>query len=179
MEKQETMNILKRIKSHYQEFALDDFKVNEWHRELQKFDYVDVDLKLDEHLKSEVYGEQIPKLFFLTKHLIPTNEKGQIKKYVIRCQLCGADVPDAIYDKHFARCNATKNIVLDFKKYLNLNVDEEQLKKLNDAKFEEVYQNYLHRMLDAKIPVFKRKIILKILYPNREFDIKEMIKEMV
>ena len=179
MEKQETMNILKRIKSHYQEFAIDDFKVNEWHRELQKFDYVDVDLKLDEHLRSEVYGEQIPKLFFLTKHLIPADEKGQIKRYVIHCQNCGAEVPDTLYDKHFARCNATKTIIRDFKKYFNLNVDEEQLNKLNDAKFEEAYQKYLHRMLDAKIPAFRKQIILKILYPNRELDIKSMIKEMV
>ena len=82
----ETNQFMERIKSHYQEFIVDDFKIKEWHKELSKFDLEDVNKKLDEHLKSSEYGEYIPKLFFLTKYLIPSKDKGKIKHYVVKCQ---------------------------------------------------------------------------------------------
>ena len=37
MEKKETINFMQRIKSHYQEFVIDDFKIAEWHKELTKY----------------------------------------------------------------------------------------------------------------------------------------------
>ena len=36
--KEQTKNLFRRIKSHYQEFAVDDFKVEEWYKELKEYD---------------------------------------------------------------------------------------------------------------------------------------------
>ena len=58
----ETNEFMERIKSHYQEFVIDDFKIKEWYKELSNYDADDINNKLDEHLRSEVYGDQIPKL---------------------------------------------------------------------------------------------------------------------
>ena len=66
MDKKETKKFMERIKSHYQEFIIDEFKFSEWHGKLKYYDAEDVNAKLDEHLSSEVYGEQIPKVYFLT-----------------------------------------------------------------------------------------------------------------
>ena len=73
MEKKQVIEFMDRIKSHYQEFIIDDFKIKEWYDELKDYSYEDVNKKLDEHLRSEQYGNFIPKVYFLTKFL--TKEK--------------------------------------------------------------------------------------------------------
>ena len=65
MTKEQTKNLFRRIKSHYQEFTVDDFKVDEWHKELKDYDYDDVTKRFELHLNSEDYGQVIPKLWFL------------------------------------------------------------------------------------------------------------------
>ena len=94
----ETNEFMKRIKSHYQEFVIDEFKQDEWYKELKKYDYEDVSKKFEEHLRSETYGEYIPKLYFLTKYLIPSNKKGEIKEYTVHCQICNKAVDYKEYD---------------------------------------------------------------------------------
>jgi hypothetical protein len=167
MEKRETIEFMNRIKSHYQEFIVDDFKIKEWHKELSKFDLEDVNEKLDEHLKNSEYGEYIPKLFFLTKYLIPSKDKGKIKHYVVKCQLCNCDVPDSEYDNHYRRCSGANTIVRDMKKYFNLTVDYQQLMLMKPIDFETTYHKYLVKMLESdKLELLREKIIMRCLYPN-------------
>ena len=75
MTKEQTKNLFRRIKSHYQEFTVDDFKVDEWYKELKDYDYDDVTKRFELHLNSEDYGQVIPKLWFLKKGLITIGEK--------------------------------------------------------------------------------------------------------
>ena len=174
----ETNQFMERIKSHYQEFIVDDFKIKEWHKELSKFDLEDVNKKLDEHLKSSEYGEYIPKLFFLTKYLIPSKDKGKIKHYVVKCQLCNCDIPDSEYDEHYRRCSSASTIVRDMKLYFNLTVDYQQLMLMNPIEFEKTYQRYLNKMLESdKLDMFRRKIIMRCLYPNQSTEtLADMLK---
>lgn len=175
----ETNEFMERIKSHYQEFIIDDFKIKEWYKELKNYDYEDINKKLEEHLKSEVYGEQIPKLYFLTKYLIPSEEKGKIFSYSTECTVCGKQVADEEFDNHFKRCSSASAIVRDLKKYYNLNVDYDNLMNMSNETFEKTYIKYLNKMVDAEdLPLFRKKIILKCLYPNIDIDINELIKEM-
>lgn len=57
MTKEQTKNLFRRIKSHYQEFTVDDFKVDEWYKELRDYDYDDVTKRFELHLNSEDYGQ--------------------------------------------------------------------------------------------------------------------------
>lgn len=179
MEKKETINFMQRIKSHYQEFVIDDFRIDEWHKELKKFDAEDVNAKFDEHLKNEFYGEQIPKLHFLTRRLIPSADKGKIKHYTVVCQICGQAVFDTKYEKHYSRCSSASTIVRDLKQYFNLDVDKKKLMEMNDVAFEKAYQRYLNKMYDPSVPEFRRRIIAKILYPDTDVDMNAVAKEMV
>ena len=179
MEKKETVKFMERIKSHYQEFIIDDFKISEWHGKLKDYDAEDVNAKLDEHLSSEVYGEQIPKVYFLTKYLIPTAEKGKVKHYTVVCKACGQAVFDSEIDKHEQRCLESNSIVRDMKKYFNIQVDKQELMLMDNVKFERTYQKYLNKMLEADIPDFRKKIIARILYPDMEVDVNAIIDEMV
>ena len=64
---EETKNFMIRIKQHYQEFVMDNIKLNEWYSELKDYDYFEVNNKFEEHLRNEQYGNQIPKIgFFLS-----------------------------------------------------------------------------------------------------------------
>lgn len=177
----ETNQFMERIKSHYQEFIVDDFKIKEWHKELSKFDLEDVNQKLEEHLKSSEYGEYIPKLFFLTKYLIPSKDKGKIKHYVVKCQLCNCDIPDSEYDNHYRRCSSASTIVRDMKKYFNLTVNYQQLMLMKINEFENAYNRYLVRMLECKkLDMFRKKIIMRILYPNQNTEtLEDMIKNYI
>lgn len=177
MERKETIEFMQRIKSHYQEFIIDDFKIDEWHKELKKYDYADVNKKLDEHLASETYGEYIPKVHFLTKHLIESKDKGKIRHYVVKCQLCNKDIPDELYDSHFKRCLSSKTIVKDMEYYFKLKVDYEQLMKMSEQEFEKTYVRYLNKMTEAKnLPELRKKVILQCLYPDKDTNINDLLE---
>lgn len=177
MEKRETIQFMERIKSHYQEFVIDDFKIKEWHKELCKYDVDDVNKKLEEHLKSEVYGDQIPKLYFLTKYLIPTDVKGKVKHNMLECTLCGQSIFDDDFDKHYARCLASLTITKDLKKYFNLDVDYQKLMFLSEKDFNSVYERYLNKMLDDEnLPLIRKQAILRCLYPNVEINMEDLLK---
>ena len=169
---------MERIKSHYQEFIIDDFKIKEWHKELSQYDLEDVNQKLEEHLKSSEYGEYIPKLYFLTKYLIPSEQKGQIKHYVVECQLCKRDIPDSDYEDHYKRCSSANTIVRDLKNYFNLKVDYQQLMLMNDREFDKTYTKYLNKMLESdKLSTLRKKIIMRCLYPNESSEtLEDMLK---
>lgn len=180
MNKKETMEFLKRIKSHYQEFVIDDFKAKEWHSELEKYDAADVNIKFEEHLKSEIYGEQIPKLFFLTKYLIPTSEKGKVIHNIVSCPSCNKLMLDRDLESHSQRCLESNSIVRDMKKYFGIEVDKNQLMQMHDDDFEKAYQRYLNKMLDSSCPGFQKKIIIRILHPEySDLDINEVVDAMV
>lgn len=178
MEKRETIEFMNRIKSHYQEFIVDDFKIKEWHKELSKYDLEDVNQRLDEHLKSSEFGEYIPKLFFLTKYLIPSKDKGKIRHYIIRCQLCNKEIPDGEYDNHYRRCSSASTIVRDMKKYFNLTVDYQQLMLMKHEDFEKAYNRYLTKMLESNnLSLLRKKIIMRCLYPNESTEtLEDMLK---
>lgn len=174
----EVKEFMKRIKSHYQEFVVDDFKTKEWYSELKKYDYEDVNNKLEQHLRNETYGESIPKLYFLTKYLIPTEQKGIKKEYNVYCPICGKYVNLEQYEDHYVKCNRTKLMVDDIKTYYNQNLDFDKIIKLSDESYEKLYKKYLNMMLDADIPYYRKNLILKILYPDTELNVKDVISNI-
>ena len=74
----ETNDFMERIKQHYQEFVIDDYKIEEWYKELKDYDYQEVNAKLEEHLRNEQYGTSIPKVYFLTKYLTKEKDKNKL-----------------------------------------------------------------------------------------------------
>lgn len=180
MDKKETKKFMERIKSHYQEFVIDEFKFSEWYGRLKDYDAEDVNKKFDEHLSSEVYGDSIPKIFFLTKYLTPTAEKGKIIHHTIICQLCGQGIHDTDYEKHFSRCSSASAIVRDMKKYYKTDVDYNQLMRMDEVAFGKAYTRYLNKMLNSDCPEVQKRAILHCLYPNMETEsVADMLKGVV
>lgn len=176
----EAKDFMKRVKSHYQDFIIDDFKIKEWYSELKKYDYEDVNKKFEEHLRSENYGESIPKLYFLTKYLTKTEDKGKVKNYVVYCQLCEKQIDLRDYDKHYSRCSAINYIENYMEKFFNKKVkNKDELFLMSDEKFNSMYDKFLNKIVGKKISRVETEIILKILYPNEEeIVINDMVKQL-
>lgn len=139
MEKTKTVEIMTRIKQHYQEFIIDDYKIEEWHKELLNYDFEDVNEQLDKHLRSEQYGSFIPKLYFLTKYLKTVDEKNTNKQYFFRCSECGKITCLNDFDSHMDKCNSINYLIKVSKKYYGKEVTREQLEKLSNEEFQRKY----------------------------------------
>lgn len=177
----ETKKFLRRIKSHYQEFVIDDFKREEWHDELKKYDYEDVNKKFEEHLRSETYGDQIPKLYFLTRYLTPLDKKSIEIVHYANCPLCEKNMNHKELESHYARCSAINYIERQSKKYYGKELqNKETLYSMPLVEFNRRYDQFLHGLLDKPLSKMEAKIILKILYPEQpDLVIQEMLREFV
>ena len=141
----EATKFMERIKQHYQEFIIDEYKIEEWFNDLQHYSYEDVNKKLDEHLRSERYGEYIPKLHFLLSSLIMEKDKGKdwLKEAEIKCNICGRVMKYYDYDNHFARHLSVDYIAKQYLKYKNEEIDKEKFLKMDDEEFEIKYDKIL------------------------------------
>ena len=147
MERKDVSVIMKRIKSHYQEFIVDDFKLEEWYRELKDYSLDDVMEKLEQHFRSEQYGNQIPKVYFLTKYLTKEKEKDKKKEIYIKCQLCGRSINLDDYDKHYDRCSSIDYLNNQSIKYFNKPIDKEKYYLIEEDVFNEKYDKVLKYIL--------------------------------
>lgn len=178
MNREQVRQLFKRIQSNYPNFIIDDYKITEWAKELKDYDEVDVHKKLEEHMRNEQYGNQEPKVYFLTKYLKTIKEKNTIIKYNVHCPICGKYVNLEQYEDHYVKCNRTKLMVDDIKTYYNQNLDFDKIIKLSDESYEKLYKKYLNMMLDADIPYYRKNLILKILYPDTELNVKDVISNI-
>lgn len=177
MEKKEINEILKRIKSNYQDFVVDEYKINEWNRELKNYDFNDVMNKLEQHLRSEEYGKFPPKLYFLTKYLQTTEEKNTKTNFKLQCSICGEYVDENIYVNHYERCLDIDYIKHIRKKYFDTDITVDtiqKLKALSENQFYNKYLEFLNNIYD-QVPNEEQELINRIINPpkTKKFDIGE------
>lgn len=169
MKKNETMEILKRIKSNYQDFTVDEYKKNEWYKELKDYDFEDVMKKVEEHMRSEEYGKFPPKLYFLTKYLQTTAQKNTKTHFLLQCSVCGEYIPEEIYDEHYGRCMDIDYINRILTKYFNKKLTKEQWQdnlKISQEQFDVKYMEFLDKAYN-KVLKEEKEIINKIINPPK------------
>ena len=180
MEKKQAIEFMDRIKSHYQEFVIDDFKIKEWYNELKDYSFEDVNKKLDEHLRNEQYGNSIPKVYFLTKYLTKEKDKLVENSYKIKCSLCGELVKNTEIDKHFTRCSSVDLLVTNSKKYLNKSLNRQKLMEADDKTF----RDYYYKACEEIMPLIgdnymKKKCFENILSRHYTGENKYTMKEIL
>lgn len=141
----ETREFMERIKTYYPNFMIDDFTVKEWNSQLKDYSYQDISEKFNEHLKSEEYGNYVPRINFLTKFLKKESEKGKnnVDKIKTNCQLCGKELYLNEYEDHFHKCSSIEYIIRQYKKYTDKDINREKLENANDEQFENIYNQIL------------------------------------
>lgn len=177
MTKVELTNFMSRIKAHYQDFSLDEFKVMEWYEQLKDYDVVDLNLKFDNYVKSE-FGDTIPRINYLINGLIKIQNKGVVKKYIIECPMCHYPVSLDNFDRHYSRCSSVTYLCLKAEKIYKSKLNKSALYTMSDKEFNNTYMKFLNKTID-KHSMQETKMIMKILYPNNSDDvINDMVKSL-
>lgn len=142
MQKLEVINFMKKIKSYYQNFLMEDYIVKEWQDRLKPYEIDDVYRKLDQHLAGEL-KDQIPKLHYILKYLKTPEEKNKSNNdgFIVRCNLCQREMSLEHYNEHYGRCLSTMYLMSVFKKQ-EREVEYDLLARLSEDKFNEVYEKY-------------------------------------
>ena len=148
MEKKQVIKFMQRIKSHYQEFIIDDFKVEEWYKELKDYNEEDVNKKLENHLNSEQYGEQIPKIYFLTKYLIKEQDKDKQLTGSKQCHICHKFINIDDFEKHFDRCSSVDYLNRRNIDYFNKPIDKEKYMTMQQKEFDEKYNKMCYYIFE-------------------------------
>lgn len=166
---EETTKFMKRIKQHYQDFIIDSTKVEEWFKELKNYSYDDVNIKLEEHLKSEQFGHQIPKVYFLTKYLTPEKDKikNKANNLLVRCSLCGKVIKYSEFQNHMDRCNSVEFINLQSKKIFNKEIDKDRYRNMSDEDFDNIYNRLLERILQTSNDIEEKTRIENYMIGNK------------
>ena len=147
----DVQNFIKKIKVYYPYFSVDSAEaLDEWNKKLKPYDMDDVEGKLEEHLKGD-RADEIPKLHFITKYLITTEEKEKNKNdYLIRCNLCGREMFLKEYDTtHYDRCLTIKTLI-PILRDRGENVDYETLEEYDTNTLNKVLLKYLPIKKDMK-----------------------------
>lgn len=140
----ETKEFLERIKAYYPVFMVDDFFIKEWHKQLKDYDAMDINERFNQHLKSETYGEYVPKINFLTKGLRKIGETSCDKsKILTRCGTCNQLVYLSDYDEHIDKCKDIDYMIFLFEKYFNKKADREKLFEMDENTFKEKFKTIL------------------------------------
>lgn len=150
MELKDVKLILNRIKVNYPNFVNDDYTRSEWYRELKDYSLEDVMDKLEQHFRSEQYGNQIPKVYFLTKYLTKAKEKGKKLDGLLQCQLCGKWISMDDFEQHYDRCSSIDYLDNQYFKYFKKRLEENkkgQLYLVSSDVFNEKYNKMLKYIL--------------------------------
>lgn len=175
MNKKEVEQFLLKIKSHYQNFSIEDYIVEEWQQALKNFDTIDVYNKLDKHLNGE-YAANLPQIHFITKFLKTKKEKLKPLKATIQCKYCGKsfDVNDeAGWDKCGEKCRRIKYIKDKTAKYglkLESNLEDMELEEI-DKVYEKLI-TYIADKYSNKLDPRELSVINRILGRNKNEDIE-------
>ena len=144
MTKQEVLNFTKKIKAYYKTFVIDDADVmQEWIDHLQPYSKEDIYRKFEEHLNGD-NSLNPPMLHILTKNLMTEEMSSQaLNDYIIRCDLCGREMPLKVYDNsHRDKCLTIKALI----KVLGEkgeNVTYEELDKYDAATLDKIWFKYV------------------------------------
>lgn len=133
---QETKEFLDRIKSYYSSFMVDDFFIKEWYSQLKDYEAKDINERFNQHLKSETYGEYVPKINFLTKGLRKIGEKGiDTSKIFIRCRRCGQNYSLDNTEAHEDLCIDIDYMNFLSEKYLGKPIDKQKCFEMPKEEF--------------------------------------------
>lgn len=146
MTKEETLDLLHKIKAHYQEFALEDYVISEWYENVKPYDYEDVLKKFENHLNGE-YQSKLPRLNYIVSGLKTPEEKAKAGEIKVKCSICGKTINYLDFDSHLAR-HSSVYYIKSREHYLDQHFNEEQMMNAEQEYFDKFYDNFLEKLYE-------------------------------
>lgn len=178
MEKVETQKIINKITTFRQTFLIKKDTIDEWHKVLKDYDYKDVDEKLDEYFRESKNFGQYPDPYYLTKYLVKSKEKFSMNNITIKCSLCGEIVLQQEYEAHFDRCSSVDYVIRMYRKHYHRILNREDLKKLPDDKFEEMYWKFCESLYKIIPDGLERRCLENAIRSHKGLPINYSINEI-
>lgn len=141
MEKIETASLMKKIKTNYPEFVITDEEVDNWHEELKKYPYFDIEDKLKEYLKTD--NDRPPRLNHLTNGVKTLVQKyDESNNYIVYCNLCNKKMTLREYNNHYGRCLQVQTL---WRKSKNLGKEilREEIEQFGDDILDKLEEKYI------------------------------------
>lgn len=181
MELKDVKMILNRIKVNYPTFVNDDYTRSEWYKELKDYSLEDVMKKLEQHFRSEQYGNSIPKVYFLTKYLTKEKEKNTKENISYICPFCKKSISLELYEKHYNKCSSIDYLMNLSKKYFGKPLNKEKLEQADDDVFEKYYWDFSYKLLgilEKDTPEYKSLENKIKSHENKEvgFHVEDMLE---
>lgn len=170
MNDKEIKEFMQRIKSYYQEFAIDDYKIKEWASVLKNYDNNDVHKSLEKHLGSEQWGRNIPQLSFLVKYLTKKSDKEKQKDYYMYCPLCNELMINTKFDAHYERCSSVNYLNNQSIKFFNKPIDREKYMSMDQVEFNEKYDKMI-KLVFSKTNDEMQKNAIRNMYSEEQIKI--------
>lgn len=180
MELKDVKIILNRVKVNYPTFVNDGYTQSEWYKELKDYSLEDVMQKLEQHFRSEQYGNSIPKVYFLTKYLTKEKEKNIVENLSYKCPFCEKYIPMEFYEQHYDKCSSIDYLMRASKKYFDKPLNRQKLEDADENTFEKYYwdiSNKLLNIIDKKSPSYK-SLLNKIKAHNEE-EVDYIVREIL
>lgn len=170
MSDKEIKEFMQRIKSYYQEFALDDYKFGEWKSVLKNYDNNDVHKSFEKHIGSEQWGRNIPQLSFLVKYLVKIEDKNKCKDYYMYCPICKEVMLNTKFDNHYERCSSVLYLNSQSIKFFNKHIDKEKYMNMEEKEFNDKYDLMIKKVYNSTNDELKKNII-KNMYNEEQINI--------
>ncbi len=146
----EADKIIALIESNYVNFQLNNYTSEYWNEQLLKYDFSDIENKIQQHLKGE-YAYTFPKIDWLTRGLMTSAQKLKQGKMFMKCPICKKKYEYPVefikWQKCHQRCRMIQNIV---SKSLDYNIDiveifGDDVANLKLSEIEEHYTDFLYK----------------------------------
>lgn len=181
----ETKKVIQKIKTFrpfFQTGNSSSEEINfrkEWHRVLGSYDYEDVDRKLNEYFKDGDNVGRIPDVYYLVRYLKSSTDKRQSDGIWIRCNLCGEEIADKHFDRHFDRCSSVNYIYKKTQEIFNQKIDKSKLFKMTQEEFDRRYLCFLQQVKEKTTDEEEKNRVEKIIRMLNGEKVNLTLEEMM
>lgn len=163
MTRKEVGELLGRIKSHYNTFKVDDYKMNDWLEQLEPYANEDVHKNFERHLRSEIYGDKEPKISFLIRGLLTFEEKNSSKGITVKCNLCGRTTNLDNFSNHYTRCASVEYLNQQSIRFFGKEIDKAKYFNMSEIDFNRCYFQIINYVKEYTNDVREYKLIDNLL----------------
>lgn len=184
MNKEEVLELLKLLKSNYNNFINESNKkemLETWATELSQYDNDDIVEELKKALSLPEFQMKPPTLYYITSKCKKKHDKIDWNELVVYCDNCGRPFNsfDEMY-KHRERENSIEYIFRETKKWYNKelnNLDKRKLFEMSDQEFKIGYDKLLNYIYEHTNDDEEKRRISYIFNPPNLDEAKSFINK--
>ena len=151
MTKEQTIEIVDKIKVYRPKFEITQNVIEEYFKVFEKYDFEDVEQKLNDYLSDLTNKNSYPDPLYLTKYLRTSYDKAHTAEPRITCPYCLKAIRNLEYKAHVDRCSSVDWLCEMAYFYFDKKLDKQKLFELDNNTFDRKYYEF-SKMLYPKLP---------------------------